>query len=69
MSQKKIGGSIALLAGIAAMIFSIYQFMLNPGTNNNLLIVISYLCTGASLFFLGIHVLIPNKQPERNSAP
>ena len=69
MNQKKIGGRIALLAGLAAMIFSIYLFMLSPGTNHNLLNVILYLCTGASLFFWGIHMLIPNKQPERNPAP
>jgi hypothetical protein len=66
MSQKKIGGSIALLAGLSAMVFSIYLFMLGSSTNNNLLNVILYLCSGASFFFWGIHVLIPNKKIERN---
>jgi len=68
MNQKKIGGSIALIAGLAAMIFAIYIFMFGSGNNNNLLNVILYLCSGAVFFFWGINVLIPNKQTEQKAA-
>jgi hypothetical protein len=68
MSQKKIGGSIALLAGLAAMFFAIYIFMFGSGNNNNLINVILYLCSGAVFFFWGINVLIPNKHTERKHA-
>jgi hypothetical protein len=69
MSQKKIGGCIALLAGLAAMIFAIYIFMFGSGNNNNLLNVILYLCSGAVFFFWGINVLVPDKQTERKHSP
>jgi len=68
MNQKKIGGIIALLAGLAAMIFAIYIFMFGSGNNHNLLNVILYLCSGAVFFFWGINVLIPNKQREQKAA-
>ena len=68
MNQKKIGGIIAVLAGLAAMIFAIYIFMFGSGNNHNLLNVILYLCSGAVFFFWGINVLIPNKQTEQKAS-
>ncbi|HSB93024.1 MAG TPA: hypothetical protein VLC28_07910 [Flavitalea sp.] len=65
MNQKKIGGGIAVLAGLAAMVFAIYLFMYGSGNNHNLLNVILYLCSGAVFFFWGINVLIPSRQPEQ----
>ena len=68
MNQKKLGGSVALLAGLAAMIFAIYIFMFGSGNNHNLLSVILYLCSGAAFFFWGINVLVPNRHTEREPA-
>ena len=65
MSQKKIGGIIALLTGFGAMIFSIYIFMYGSGNSNNLLNVVLYLISGAVFFFWGINVLIPNKSEQK----
>jgi hypothetical protein len=67
MSQKKIGGGVALLAGLSAMIVSIYIFMLGTGSNHNLINVILYLCCGAIFFFWGLNLIIPNKHPRQSS--
>jgi len=67
MSQKKMGGGVALLAGLSAMIFSIYIFMLGTGNSNNLLNVILYLCSGAAFFFWGLNLLIPNSNSKQKS--
>lgn len=67
MSQKKMGGGLVLLAGLAAMIFAIYVFIYGSGNNTNLLNVILYLCCGATFFFWGINLLIPNRHMERKT--
>ena len=68
MSQRKMGGSVALLAGLSAMVVAIYVFMLGTGNNHNLINVILYLCSGAIFFFWGLNLLMPNKQPRQQSA-
>lgn len=69
MSQRKMSGSLMILAGMAAMILSIRIFLVGSGNNDNLLNVILYLCCGAVFFFWGLNVLMPQKQVERENVP
>ena len=69
MSQRKMGGSLMILAGMAAMILSIRTFLVGSGNNDNLLNVILYLCCGAIFFFWGINVLMPQKHVEQENVP